>query len=134
MPTVLFVCVQNAFRSQMAAALFARRAPEGWTADSAGLRPGDAIHPTAIAVLREIGVDLSGRRPKLLTRAMMASAHRVVAMGCADACPAGFEDKTEDWALPDPKGKPIEDVRRLRDEVAAKVDDLIDRLGTAAPA
>lgn len=95
---------------------------------SAGLRPAERINPLCVQVMQDVGIDLSLQTPKLLTRDMMASASRVVAMGCADACPAGFEDKTEDWSLPDPKGRPLEEVRRLRDQVSAKVDDLVDRI------
>jgi arsenate reductase len=131
---VLFVCVHNAGRSQMAAALFNALAREwglDWTADSAGTEPAERVHPEVVAVMAELGIDLSGVRPRLLTNEDIEAADRVITMGCevdAGICPAVFIKNVEDWGLPDPKGRPLEEVRAIRDEVRRRVEALFDQL------
>jgi len=126
MKTVIFACVQNAGRSQMAAAFFntmvdARKA----RAISAGTRPGDRIHPEVVSVMREVGIDLAGARPQKLTGEVAKGVHALVTMGCGDECPVVPGVKRDDWPLPDPKGKAIEEVRRIRDEIRDRVGALI---------
>ena len=129
MRTVLFVCVGNAGRSQMAEAFFNQLAGEKARAVSAGTKPAGAVDPKTIEVMREVGIDISAAKPKALTMEMLEQADRVVTMGCGveGVCPASFVE-TEDWQLEDPKGKPIEEVRRIRDEIRARVLKLLDRL------
>lgn len=127
MVTIAFVCVENAGRSQMAAA-FARRAKRpGVTILSGGTRPSAAVHPTVTAAMREVGIDLASEKPRPITREEILASDLVVTMGCAagDVCPATFRGDTLDWALPDPKGKPIEEVRRIRDEIDRRVSALL---------
>ena len=128
MRMVLFVCVGNAGRSQMAEAFFNQAAGGEAMAISAGTRPASAVDPRTIEVMREVGIDISGNKPKALTREMLEQSDRVVTMGCGveGVCPASFV-QTEDWRLEDPKGKPIEEVRRIRDEIRAKVLKLLER-------
>ena len=125
MRTVLFVCVGNASRSQMAEAFFNHLAKGKTRAISAGTEPASAVDPKTIEVMREVGIDISAAKPKALTMEMVDQADRVVTMGCGvdGICPAGFVD-TEDWQLDDPKGKPIDDVRRIRDEIKGRVETL----------
>jgi arsenate reductase len=129
MKTVLFVCVGNAGRSQMAEAFFNHLANGRARAVSAGTKPASAVDPNTIEVMREVGIDISAARPEALTMEMLDQADRVVTMGCGveGVCPASFVE-TEDWQLEDPKGKPPEEVRRIRDEIRAKVMKLLDRL------
>lgn len=127
MRTVLFVCHHNAGRSQMAAALFQREANDAWRAVSAGSTPADHVWPAVVEAMREIGLDLVGRRPQLLTRAMQDEAHLAVTMGCGDACPY-VRTTVEAWDVPDPAGAPIERVREVRDELERRVADLVARL------
>jgi arsenate reductase (thioredoxin) len=126
-PRVLFVCVQNAGRSQMAAALFNRRAAGKATAESAGTRPAAQVHPEVVAVMREVGLDLEGMRPRLLTAELASGVARVVTMGCGDQCPV-LHVPTEDWGLPDPAGQPPDTVRRIRDDIDHRVQELLTRL------
>jgi arsenate reductase len=127
---VIFVCVHNSGRSQMAEA-FAKRLGQGkLIAESAGTEPGDALNPQAVAVMREIGYDMSGHRPKVMTPEMVESADRIITMGCgvdADTCPAVFVP-SEDWGLDDPKGQPVEKVREIRDEIKARVEKLVGEI------
>lgn len=127
MREVLFVCVGNAGRSQMAEAFFNRAAGGMARAISAGTKPAGAVDPQTIEVMREVGIDISGNRPKALTMEMLEQADRVVTMGCGveGVCPASFVE-TEDWQLEDPKGKPSEDVRRIRDEIETRVMRLLE--------
>jgi arsenate reductase len=129
MRTVLFVCVGNAGRSQMAEAFFNHLADGKAKAISAGTKPASAVDPQTIEVMREVGIDVSGNKPKALTMGMLEQADRVVTMGCGveGVCPASFVE-TEDWQLEDPKGKPIEEVRRIRDEIKSRALKLLDRL------
>lgn len=123
--TVLFVCLHNAGRSQMSQALFERAAAGRHIALSAGTTPAEHVHPEVVEVMRELGVDLSGRRPQLLTRELAEQADVVVTMGCGDACPYIPGKRYIDWDLPDPKGHPIEEVRAIRDDIARRIDSLL---------
>lgn len=135
---ILFVCVHNAGRSQMAEALLNARAAERGLpirAISAGTLGGGSINPVAARALAEIGVSLDGHFPKALTQTMADDADRIVSMGCgvdAAACPAKFL-VTEDWGLDDPAGQPIETVRRIRDEIVVEVDKLLEQLSSEEP-
>src|SRR5919204_5772725 len=111
MATVLFVCLHNAGRSQMSAALFERAAEGRHRALSAGTTPGDRVHPEVVEVMREVGIDLSQRRPRALTRELAEQADVVVTMGCGDECPYIPGKRYVDWELPDPAGLPLDEVR-----------------------
>ena len=124
MARVLFVCVRNAGRSQMAEALFTQVAGGMHEVRSAGSDPGTEVHPEVIAAMRELGIDLAGRIPRRLDDADAAWADVVVTMGCGDACPFLPGTRYVDWDLPDPAGSPPDEVRRIRDEIAARTRDL----------
>ena len=128
MSTVLFVCLHNAGRSQMSAALFEREAGEEHRALSAGTTPADQVHPEVVEVMREVGIDLSERRPLLLTRELAEQAEVIVTMGCGDECPYIPGKRYLDWELPDPKGRPLEEVRATRDEIERRVKELVAEL------
>lgn len=128
MARVLFVCLHNAGRSQMSAALFERAAGGRHEADSAGTTPGERVHPEVVEVMRELGIDLAGRTPQRLTTAAAERADVVVTMGCGDECPYIPGKRYLDWDLPDPKGRPLEEVRRTRDEIARHVEALVAEL------
>src|SRR5271154_207458 len=121
MATVLFVCLHNAGRSQMSAALFERVAEGRHRALSAGTTPAERVHPEVVEVMRELGIHLDDRAPQLLTRELTERADIVVTMGCGDACPYVPGKRYIDWDLPDPKGRPIAEVRATRDEIAQRV-------------
>jgi arsenate reductase (thioredoxin) len=125
---VLFVCVQNAGRSQMAEALFAQAARRRHAARSAGTRPAAEVHPEVIDVMAELGFDLSGRVPRQLVQEDAEWADVVVTMGCGDECPYVPGTRYLDWELPDPAGKPAGEVRALRDEIGRRVDGLLAEL------
>jgi protein-tyrosine-phosphatase len=127
MAHVLFVCLHNAGRSQMSQALFERESGGRHTSESAGsiAEPGDRVHPEVVEVMQELGIDLSGRRPQRLTDELAARADVLVTMGCGDTCPYFPGKRYIDWDLPDPKGRPIEEVRATRDEIARRVADLV---------
>jgi arsenate reductase len=127
-PTVLFVCVRNAGRSQMAAALLERIAGDGVRVLSAGTRPADEVHPNVVAAMREVGIDLSAARPRPLEDEAVREADVVVTMGCGDECPFYPGKRYEDWDLPDPAGRPVEEVRAIRDEIERRVGDLLASL------
>lgn len=127
-PTVLFLCVHNAGRSQMAAALLAREAGDALIVHSAGSAPGEALNPSVVAAMAELGIDISAERPKQLTEAMAADSDVVVTMGCGDACPVYPGKEYLDWELPDPAGRTLEEVRPIRDEIAGLVHELASRL------
>jgi arsenate reductase (thioredoxin) len=131
MAYVLFVCLHNAGRSQMSGALFERAAEGRHTAISAGTTPADRVHPEVVEVMREIGIDLSDGRPQLLTRELAEQADLIVTMGCGDQCPYIPGKRYIDWQLPDPKGRPIDEVRATRDEIAGRVDALTAELDEA---
>jgi protein-tyrosine-phosphatase len=128
MATVLFVCLQNAGRSQMSAALFEQAGGRKHHALSAGTTPADNIHPEVVEVMDEIGIDLSDRKPRLLTRELTEQADIVITMGCGDKCPFIPGKRYIDWELPDPSGQPVAAVRATRDDVAIKVNALLDEL------
>ncbi len=128
MAHVLFVCLHNAGRSQMSRALFERSAGGRHTADSAGTTPGERIHPEVVEVMREIGIDLADRTPRLLNTGLAERSDVVVTMGCGDACPFIPGKRYVDWDLPDPKGRPIAEVRGIRDEIAVRVEQLVAEL------
>jgi arsenate reductase (thioredoxin) len=132
MATVLFVCLHNAGRSQMSAALFEQAADGRHHALSAGTMPAQRVHPEVVEVMRELGIDLADRRPQLLTRELAEQADVVVTMGCGDACPSIPGKRYIDWQLPDPKGRPLEEVRATRDDIAHHVAALADELDDAA--
>jgi arsenate reductase len=126
MTTVIFACVHNAGRSQMAAAFFDALAdPDRARAISAGTDPGSRVHPEVVEAMREVGIDLSTARPQRLTDELARGADLLITMGCGEACPAVPGLRTEDWPLPDPKGQPIDRVREIRDEIRARVQDLL---------
>ena len=130
MKTVIFACVHNAGRSQMAAAWFNTLAdPAKGRALSAGTSPGERVHPEVVAVMQEEGIDLSGACPRKLTPELAANARLLVTMGCGDECPHVPGLRRDDWPLEDPKGKPIERVRAIRDDIRARVEALIAREG-----
>jgi protein-tyrosine-phosphatase len=136
MARVLFVCLHNAGRSQMSRALFDRAAANsGHTSESAGTTPGERVHPAVVEAMREIGIDLADRAPQLLTAERAERANVIVTMGCGDECPYFPGKRYIDWDLPDPKDRPIEEVRATRDEIARRVEALVAELDDpAAPA
>ena len=133
MADVLFVCLHNAGRSQMSAALFERTAGRRHDASSAGTTPAERVHPEVVEVMRELGVDLSDRVPRRLTRELAEQAEVVVTMGCGDECPYIPGKRYIDWDLPDPKGRPLDEVRATRDDIAGRVARLVAELDGNAP-
>jgi len=126
MTTVIFACVHNAGRSQMAAAFFYALADAGKArALSAGTEPGERVHPEVLAAMREVGIDLTAARPQRLTEELARGAQMLVTMGCGDTCPVVPGLRRDDWPLDDPKGKPLERVREIRDEAKARVGALL---------
>ncbi|MGI8605985.1 MAG: arsenate reductase ArsC [Gaiellaceae bacterium] len=128
MSRVLFVCVRNAGRSQMAEALFTRSAGARHEARSAGSDPAGEVHPEVVAAMRELGIELGARTPRRLEHADAEWADVVVTMGCGDACPVVPGKRYIDWELEDPGGKPPDEVRRIRDRIRSLTSDLADRL------
>ena len=128
MTKVLFVCVQNAGRSQIAQALFERAAAGRHEARSAGSRPAEHVHPAVVEVMRELGADLSTTTPRRLERDDLEWADHVVTMGCGDECPVVPGKRYQDWELPDPAGRQLEEVREIRDQIARRVQDLVSDL------
>lgn len=128
MATVLFVCLHNAGRSQMSQALFERAAEGQHSALSAGTTPAEHVHPEVVEVMREVEIDLAERRPHLLTRKLAEQADVVVTMGCGDACPYIPGKRYIDWELEDPKSRPLDEVRATRDEIDARVRELLRTL------
>lgn len=124
---ILFVCVENAGRSQIAEGFFRKIAPVEYQPLSAGTKPTDIINPLAIEVMKEIGIDITKQKPKVLSDDMIRNSVKIVNMGCMDkeSCPALFVNDVIEWNIPDPKGKPIEQVRKIRDEIEAKVMELV---------
>lgn len=125
MKYVLFVCTQNAGRSQMAEALFTRRAPADIRGESAGTSPAAQVHPEVVEVMREVGIDLSGHRPRKLTVEMQLHADWAVTMGCGDACPY-VPTRVDDWGIADPAGQPLDRIREIRDEIDARIRRLVE--------
>ena len=133
-PSVLFVCVHNAGRSQMAAGWLTSLAGDRVAVRSAGSAPADRLNPIAVEAMREVGIDIAGERPKLLSTDSVVRADVVITMGCGDSCPFYPGKRYQDWQLTDPAGQPIEVVRQVRDEIRARVEQLIDELlGTGRP-
>jgi arsenate reductase len=127
---ILFVCVENAGRSQIAEGFFRKYAPDGWIPVSAGSRPTLEINPVAVEAMKEVGIDISKQKPKELSEELIRSSFLKVSMGCIDQteCPAIFLGNHQDWGIEDPKGKPIEKVREIRNEIEKKVKELVTTL------
>ena len=130
-PSVLFVCIHNAGRSQMAAGFLSALSGGAVEVRSAGSTPADAVNPVAVAAMAEVGIDIATERPKVLTGEAVRSSDVVVTMGCGDTCPFFPGTRYEDWVLDDPAGQPIEVVRPIRDAIRARVLGLLDELGVA---
>ena len=124
-PSVLFVCVHNAGRSQMAAGWLTHLAGNAVEVRSAGSAPADSINPAAVEVMREVGIDIAAQAPKILTADAVRASDVVVTMGCGDTCPVFPGTRYEDWELTDPAGQPLEVVRRVRDEIRGRVERLL---------
>ena len=132
LPEVLFVCVHNAGRSQMAAGLLERLADGGVRVISAGSQPAVELNPAVVEAMNEVGIDISAERPKKLEDRMVRESDVVITMGCGDACPIYPGKRYEDWDLEDPTGKDLETVRRIREEIAARIDALISELSAVS--
>ena len=133
-PSVLFVCVHNAGRSQMAAGWLTALAGDRIEVRSAGTAPADGVNPVAVEAMREVGIDITTATPKVLTRDAVEVSDVVITMGCGDSCPILPATKYLDWALADPAGQSIESVRPIRDEIKERVEALIQELAPNAPA
>ena len=127
-PSVLFVCVHNAGRSQMAAAWLTHLAGDRIEVRSAGSAPGDRINPVAAEAMREVGIDITGAQPKKLSTESVEQSDVIITMGCGDTCPVFPGKRYDDWQLTDPAGQPIDVVRQIRDEIRQRVDILIGEL------
>lgn len=125
MASVLFVCLHNAGRSQMSQALLERKAAGRHVALSGGTTPAEHVHPEVVQAMQELGIDLSGRRPQLLTRKLAEQADIVITMGCGDECPHIRGKRYIEWDLPDPRGRPLDEVRTIRDDIARRIDSLL---------
>jgi arsenate reductase len=132
-PSVLFVCVHNAGRSQMAAGWLRHLAGEQVEIRSAGTEPAERVNPVAVAAMAEVGIDITGQRPKVLDYATAEGSDTIITMGCGDACPYFPGKRYEDWKLDDPAGQPIETVRRIRDDIRTRVEELVARLRPTEP-
>jgi len=133
MQTVIFACVHNAGRSQMAAAFFRALADNAKArAISAGTQPAARVHPEVLTAMHEVGIDLSAAKPTLLTTDLARGASLLVTMGCGETCPVVPGLRREDWPLQDPKGQSVDAVRAIRDDVRSRVTELVQRLGVAA--
>jgi protein-tyrosine-phosphatase len=130
-PSVLFVCVHNAGRSQMAAAFLTALAGDRIDVRSAGTEPADAVHPVVVEVMREAGIDLAAERPKVLTADAVQTSDYVITMGCGDQCPYFPGTVYLDWELEDPAGQGLDAVRPIRDEIRARIEDLVETVGRA---
>ena len=127
---ILFVCVENAGRSQMAEAFLKKYAKNSFNVISAGTNPSDNLNPVVVSVMNEIGIDLKNQQPQLLSTSMITNSNKTVNMGCMDkeSCPSLFVKDVDDWNMDDPKGKSIDDVRKIRDQIKHNVLDLLDSL------
>jgi protein-tyrosine-phosphatase len=126
--TVLFVCVENSFRSQIAEAYFNKYAPEDWKAISAGIKPAENVHPNAVKLMLEEGIDISHKKPKPMTRELQEKAEIAIIVCSGSLCPVIYTKRVEEWNMQDPAKMPIEEARKVRDAIKAKVLDLIERL------
>ncbi|MEX5718754.1 arsenate reductase ArsC [Geodermatophilus maliterrae] len=131
-PSVLFVCVHNAGRSQMAAGWLRTLAGDAVEVRSAGSLPGDRVNPAAVEAMAEVGIDLTGQQPKVLTTEAVEASDVVITMGCGDACPVFPGKRYLDWALEDPAGRGVDAVRPIRDEIERRVRGLLAELGVPA--
>ncbi len=127
-PTVLFVCVHNAGRSQMAAGWLQHLAGDRVQVLSAGSAPADSINPVAVEAMREVGIDITGNQPKILTTEAVKESDVVITMGCGDTCPFFPGKRYEDWVLEDPAGQGIDSVRPIRDEIKARIETLLSEI------
>jgi arsenate reductase (thioredoxin) len=127
MKTILFVCVENAGRSQMAEGFFNKYAPKGFRAVSAGTKPAPQVNPLAVQVMKEVGIDISTQKSKIITDDIIRRSVKAVNMGCMDRsnCPLLFLNNPTDWGIEDPKGQPIERVRQIRDDIERRVKELV---------
>jgi arsenate reductase len=132
MSVVLFVCVENTFRSVLSEALFNASAPPGWRAESAGVQAAAEINPVVVTLLQEVGIELGSKKPRTATPELIRRASRVVTFGCLDRCPIGAKEKAEDWPIPGATGKTMGQLREIRNDLRTRVADLALRL--AAPA
>lgn len=128
MRTVLFVCVENSFRSQIAEAYFNTYAPEDWKAVSAGLTPAENVHPNAVKLMLEEGIDISRKRPQLMTRELQENAYMAVIVCGGSLCPVVYTKYVEEWDIPDPAGMPLEEARKVRNLIKDRVLNLVERL------
>ncbi|MEM2911899.1 MAG: arsenate reductase ArsC [Candidatus Bathyarchaeia archaeon] len=126
--TVLFVCVENSFRSQIAEAYFNKYAPEGWKAVSAGLTPAEKVHPNAVKLMLEEGIDISHKKPQAMTRELQEKADVAVIVCSGSLCPVVYAKHVEEWGIPDPAKMPLDEARKIRDAIKEKVLDLVKRL------
>lgn len=125
---VLFVCVENTFRSVISEALFNARPPKGWHAESAGVQPAEAINPIVAELVGEIGIGVGPKKPRLVSPELVARAWRVITFGCVDRCPIGAKEKSEDWSIPGSTGKSPQELRAIRDELQRRITGLIERI------
>ena len=127
---ILFVCVENAGRSQMAEGFFRKYAPDGYEPQSAGTKPIDTVNPLVIVAMKEIGIDISSQQPKIISDSMIQQSSKIVNMGCMDkeSCPALFVQNVLDWGIPDPKGKSFDEVQKIRDLIGKRVLELCKTL------
>jgi len=130
MKKILFVCVENAGRSQIAEGFFGKYAPDGFVAVSAGTKPVGNLNPIAVEAMKEVGIDISQQKSKLISNEMINESESVVNMGCMDeeSCPALFVEDIVEWGIEDPKGKSIEQVRQIRDTIESKIKELVTNL------
>ncbi|MFC9227831.1 arsenate reductase ArsC [Streptomyces decoyicus] len=134
LPSVLFVCVHNAGRSQMAAAFLTHLASERVKVGSAGSAPADAVNPAVVAAMAEVGIDISAEAPKVLTVEAVRASDVVITMGCGDACPVFPGKRYLDWQLPDPAGQGVEAVRPIRDDIEQRIRGLLDEIAPGGEA
>jgi len=125
---ILFVCVENTFRSVLSEAIFNAHAPKGCHAEGAGVQPAEAINPTAIELLGEVGIELGPKKPRLVSPELVARSWRVITFGCADRCPIGAKEKSEDWPTPGSTGKSPQELRAIRDDLQRRILNLIQEI------
>jgi len=128
MKTVLFVCVENSFRSQIAEAYFNKFAPEGWMGVSAGLTPAKEVHPNAVRLMQEEGIDISHKKPQPMTRELQEKAEIAIIVCSGSLCPVVYTKHVEEWDMPDPAKMPLDEARKVRDAIKEKVLNLIEKL------